>query len=549
MKRLLAALAIAASANLVLISDDASAQRRKGGKRSVATAPAAPAALRIWGPLTPLAGTAWLDEKSGDVIQYRWKLRNEILAIETYARSETEPQIDEVRLAPNGLSLTRVTVQPTTALQRQYVLEMPRPGVLIEAEAVGATITRRTLRLTADRIFVDSEINVNGVTRPGASVEWRKLSSAELPLQLGRIAAAQAAQRAEQAEMAKVWGPFAQLAGTDWKWRSGKSDFVSEYRWREPGKSLVITHNASRKGESYQEIVTLDSGTGTLTGTGGGTEYRYSLEDGAIVATASNNKARTTRKLIDATSYQLVTHKRKGEGWVPDENILVQSAIGGVPTVPIQLTATSGAIVSSDALQVAVPMTPASPPDRVEQVAVQQATPPPPAEPAKKKGGGLLATLGRVGEVMVATTGANLITGALTRETGIAVDPTGSSTGAQSLLGALRGGPGGGSGAPAPSGNVGAAAPARKSYPARPNILSGHPACRGYTVDNYKQYFQQNSKGPDVQLHSLCAGAYNYYWMYLNAIKQGYSQADSDRTYAAFTDSAKVAINFYETAR
>jgi hypothetical protein len=44
----------------------------------------------------------------------------------------------------------------------------------------------------------------------------------------------------------------------------------------------------------------------------------------------------------------------------------------------------------------------------------------------------------------------------------------------------------------------------------------------------------------------MCAGAYNYYAMYLRAIAQGYSQADSDRTYAAFNDSAKVADHYYE---
>lgn len=74
------------------------------------------------------------------------------------------------------------------------------------------------------------------------------------------------------------------------------------------------------------------------------------------------------------------------------------------------------------------------------------------------------------------------------------------------------------------------------SYPARPNTLDGHPACSGYTVDNYKQYFQANSSGPDVQ-------------MYLNAIRQGYSQADSDRTYSAFQDAARTATGFYESAR
>lgn len=87
------------------------------------------------------------------------------------------------------------------------------------------------------------------------------------------------------------------------------------------------------------------------------------------------------------------------------------------------------------------------------------------------------------------------------------------------------------------------------SYPPRPNTLAGHPACAGYTVDNYQSHFQANSKGPDVQLHSLCAGAYNYYSMYLNAIRQGYSQADSDRTYQAFQGAAQTAINFYQTAR
>ena len=548
MKQWMSAFAILASANFVLAADDANAQRRKGAKRPAATASAAPAGSRLWGPLNSLAGTAWLDDKSGDVIQYRWKLRGEILSIETYSRADIEPQIDEIRLAPNGLSLTRVTVQPTGSMQRQYALEMPRAGVLIEAEAMGATITRRTMRLTADRIFIDSEISVNGAVRPGASVEWRKLSSAELPEQLGRIAAAQAAQRAEQAELAKSWGAFVQLAGTDWKWQSGKSVFISEYRWREPGKTLVASHNSSRKGESYEEVVTLDSATGTLVGTADGTEYRYSFEDGAIVATAANNKARTTRRLLDATSYQLVTHKRKGEAWVTDENIRVESAMGGVPSVPIQLLSSGGAIVSSEALQVAVPITPTAAPDRAEQLAVQQAPAPPPAEPEKKKGGGLLKTLGRVGEVMVATTGAQLLANAITQQSGGTLDPSLSSPGAQSLLGALGGKPSGVSGSGSVAG-AGSAASGGKGYAPRQNILSGHPACRGYTVDNYKQYFQQNSKGPDVQLHSLCAGAYNYYWMYLNAIKQGYSQADSDRTYAAFTDSAKVAIHFYETAR
>lgn len=87
------------------------------------------------------------------------------------------------------------------------------------------------------------------------------------------------------------------------------------------------------------------------------------------------------------------------------------------------------------------------------------------------------------------------------------------------------------------------------SYPARRNTLDGSAACAGYSVDNYKEYFEMNSQGPDVQLHTLCAGAYNYYWMYLNAIRQGYSKSESDRTYRAFQDAALVATDFYAKTR
>lgn len=87
------------------------------------------------------------------------------------------------------------------------------------------------------------------------------------------------------------------------------------------------------------------------------------------------------------------------------------------------------------------------------------------------------------------------------------------------------------------------------SYPPRPNTLAGHPACSGYTVDNYKEYFAANKNSGDTQLHTMCAAAYNYYWMYLNAIRQGYSQQDSDRTYAAFQDAARVATSYYQGAR
>lgn len=87
------------------------------------------------------------------------------------------------------------------------------------------------------------------------------------------------------------------------------------------------------------------------------------------------------------------------------------------------------------------------------------------------------------------------------------------------------------------------------SYPARPNTLLGHAACRNYTNENFKTEYAKHASGPDAQLHSHCAGAFNYYAMYLNAIRQGYSQADSDRTYDAFKKAEATAIGFYNSAR
>jgi hypothetical protein len=104
--------------------------------------------------------------------------------------------------------------------------------------------------------------------------------------------------------------------------------------------------------------------------------------------------------------------------------------------------------------------------------------------------------------------------------------------------GYASGGAGGGKGAVTPG-----------SYPTKPPAFGSHPACSGYTVDNYKQVFEQNANGPDVQLHTHCAGAYNYYWMYLNAIRQGYAEHDANRTYAAHADAARVAMSFYDSAR
>lgn len=80
-----------------------------------------------------------------------------------------------------------------------------------------------------------------------------------------------------------------------------------------------------------------------------------------------------------------------------------------------------------------------------------------------------------------------------------------------------------------------------------PNTLEGSDACPGYTSQNYKEYYAANSQS-DVQLHSLCAAAFNYYSMYLNAKKQGYSKQEAHRTYEAFQGAASTAEGYFRDA-
>jgi hypothetical protein len=75
----------------------------------------------------------------------------------------------------------------------------------------------------------------------------------------------------------------------------------------------------------------------------------------------------------------------------------------------------------------------------------------------------------------------------------------------------------------------------------KPN-LAATPACAGFTESNYQQMAMQG--GGDTQLYVMCGAAFNYYAMYKNAIAQGYSAADAERTYDAHRQSALVANNF-----
>lgn len=85
------------------------------------------------------------------------------------------------------------------------------------------------------------------------------------------------------------------------------------------------------------------------------------------------------------------------------------------------------------------------------------------------------------------------------------------------------------------------------AFPVRPNALDGDPGCAGFTLANYRQRGLEG--GHDVQLKTMCAQAFEYYNMYLNAIRQGYSEADCNRTYDAHAAAALNASAFYANNR
>jgi hypothetical protein len=73
------------------------------------------------------------------------------------------------------------------------------------------------------------------------------------------------------------------------------------------------------------------------------------------------------------------------------------------------------------------------------------------------------------------------------------------------------------------------------------------PQCPGFTNENYRQHAFNG--GNDQQLFSLCGQAFELFHMTQNAISQGYSEADWNRTYSAHKDAARVATDFYNKNR
>lgn len=86
-------------------------------------------------------------------------------------------------------------------------------------------------------------------------------------------------------------------------------------------------------------------------------------------------------------------------------------------------------------------------------------------------------------------------------------------------------------------------------YPPKDNWLAiqQSESCLGFTEENYRQ--RALADGPDVQLNTMCGQVFEYYTMYKRAIRQGYSEADAERTYQAHVGAAMNAKAFYDNNR
>jgi hypothetical protein len=307
-----------------------------------------------------------------------------------------------------------------------------------------------------------------------------------------------------------VWGMVANLAGHAWASNTGAGYHMIQYfEWESPGEVMLVY------------VAGLDSKNKILTApiksrlpleafpaiygsvmADGSTVYQVDTNDGKHPLTL-----RTTYRMTGPTSFEEDTQKLSGGKW---KHFVTQR----YDEVPLNGR-------------------------RDIQAAIAYFQSPP-----SKSGGGGAGLLGALGGAMVgAMAGGNTsqVVGAAMKGAAI-VDPNASALGSvgDSLI----------TGNTASVGNVGGLGGTSSgggSYPTRPNLLEGSPACSMMNESNYRT--EALSGGNDVQLKTMCGQAFEYYHMYLNAIAQGYSEADANRTYAAHQGAAQNAISFYQNNR
>jgi hypothetical protein len=312
------------------------------------------------------------------------------------------------------------------------------------------------------------------------------------------------------ASVKAAWGLYADLVGRAWVSNLAGYRTIQYFEWESPGEVLVV-HVAGL--DPKKRVLTAPmSSRITLK------EFRDAYgtvgADGSLVRQADAKDGdktlilRTTTRMTSPASFEEDTQKLSGAQW----KHFITVRYGAVPL--------SGQ-ASIDAA-----------------IAYFQA---PPSNSGSGGGGGLLGALG--GAMVGAMAGGNTsqVVGAAMKGAAI-VDPNAAALGSvgDSLITGNTASVGG-------VGGLNTASNGGGSYPKRPNLLDGSPACSMMNAGNYRT--EALSGGNDVQLKTMCGQAFEYYHMYENAIAQGYSEADANRTYAAHQGAAQNAISFYENNR
>jgi len=344
------------------------------------------------------------------------------------------------------------------------------------------------------------------------------------------------------------WGVYGQLVGKRWHTQIGGMDLVSEYTWKVPGRVLEQRDHMTGMGGQLDTVIILTHTydvnarlirTSMNLGGAASTWTSAVNADGSLSGTVESNGTVTnhTIRMPDAAHLEVSSVIRDGRGNVVNNiNALYRDMeIAGIE-------AGLANTVTSDAANAALAA--------INRPTQQQNAGGNIAQQAEDSGPGWLDVALGVVEVAVV----------LSDDSGVAYNTWVANkvpelSGLVDVANAMNnGGSAGnplsaatGGGARKATGGAGAVAPG--SYRKRDSALLNSAACAGYNENNYKEHFERNSTGPDVQLHTLCATAYNYYWMYLNAIRQGYKESDANITYEAHYQASQVALDFYAKTR
>jgi hypothetical protein len=313
----------------------------------------------------------------------------------------------------------------------------------------------------------------------------------------------------DPARVKAQWGMMADLVGRAWASNTGGYRTIQYLEWETPGE-VIVFHVAGL--DPKNKILTAPM-TSRLSLTDFSKAYGTVGADGSLtrqVDTKYGDKPltiRTVMRLTGPSSFEEDTKKLSGEAWKHFVTVRYQ----------------------------AVPLTGQA---NIQRAIAYFQTPP---SNSGGGGGGLLGALG--GAMVGAMAGGNTsqVVGAAMKGAAI-VDPNAAALGSvgDSLISGNTASVGG-------MGGLGNASGGGGSYPTRPNLLDGSPACSMMNQNNYRDV--SLSGGNDVQLKTMCGQAFEYYHMYLNAISQGYSEADANRTYAAHQGAAQNAIAFYQNNR